>query len=140
MLSVRPFTFEDYAEVRSLWERCEGVGLSEDDSRVGIHAYLDRNPGMSFVAVEDRAIVGAVLAGHDGRRGYLHHLAVHPDYRRRGIGRQLVEQCAAALGEAGIRKCHLFIFNHNSGGIAFWKSTGWTLRTDISVMSLTRSL
>jgi len=125
----------EYDRVLALWQQCEGVGLSEADSRETIQAYLVRNPGMSFIATDDGLVVGAVLCGHDGRRGYIHHLAVHPRSRRHSLGRRLVEQCLRALQDAGIQKCHIFIFNQNEGGIAFWKSVGWTPRNDISVIS-----
>ncbi len=125
----------DYAAVLALWRQCEGVGLSSADEPARIEAYLARNPGMSFVAWVDEQLVGAVLCGHDGRRGYIHHMAVHPGYRRQGIGQQLVDRCLAALLAEGIDKCHLFIFTGNQTGIAFWQNGGWQYRTDIAVMS-----
>jgi putative acetyltransferase len=136
-IETRPFTMAAYDHLLALWRQCEGVGLSEADSRESIEAYLSRNPGMSFIATGDGEVVGAVLCGHDGRRGYIHHLAVHPQWRRRSLGRRLVEQCLRALQQAGIQKCHIFIFNENEGGIAFWKSVGWTPRGDISIISKT---
>ena len=126
---------ETYDEVLTLWQQCEGIGLSSADSRENIQSYLKRNPGMSFVARTQSLLVGAILAGHDGRRGYIHHLAVHPEWRRQGLGRQLVDRCLQVLKGAGIQKCHLFIFNDNTGGIDFWKSVGWEFRKDISVIS-----
>jgi ribosomal protein S18 acetylase RimI-like enzyme len=134
-VTISEFMMAAYDEVLALWQECEGVGLSDADSREHISRYLARNRGMSFLAKEGEKVVGAVLCGHDGRRGYIHHLAVHPDYRRRGIGRRLVEKCLAALQAAGIQKCHLFIFNDNVDGIRFWKGVGWTPRADICVMS-----
>ena len=131
------FGIELYDDVLALWRKCEGVGLSDADSRERIQAYLDRNPGMSSVGVSDGKVVGAVLAGHDGRRGYIHHLAVHPDCRRQGLAHQLVDHCLTVLAKAGIQKCHIFIFNNNADGIAFWKSLGWTPRPDIGVISKT---
>jgi ribosomal protein S18 acetylase RimI-like enzyme len=125
-----------YADVYALWQACEGVGLSSADSRESIAAYLQRNPNMCFIATAEGAVVGAVLAGHDGRRGLIHHLAVHPGWRRRGIGRQLAERCLGALRKAGIQKCHLFIFYGNTAGVAFWESLGWHQRSDIGVMSV----
>jgi ribosomal protein S18 acetylase RimI-like enzyme len=129
------FTITDYQNVISLWNSCEGIGLSSADSKDSMVAYLRRNPGMSFVARYQNEIIGAVLCGHDGRRGYLHHLAVHPDYRNQGIGRSLVERCVAALQRIGIQKCHLFIFNSNIEGIQFWEKIGWTPRKDIDIVS-----
>lgn len=90
---------------------------------------------MSFIALADGNVVGSILSGHDGRRGYIHHLAVDETYRRQGIGKRLVEECLAALQEAGIQKCHLLIFHENEDGIAFWEANGWTLRRDIMIIS-----
>lgn len=132
---IQPFLIERYDDVYALWDCCSGVGLSSADEQERIAAYLARNPGMSFIAVDGSAVVGTILGGHDGRRGYVHHLAVDDNYRRRGIGRQLVERCLAVLEKEGIQKCHLFIFHKNEGGIAFWQTEGWTLRQDIMVMS-----
>ncbi len=132
---IQPLTPAEYDALFALWKRCEGVGLSEADSRANIQRYLRRNPGMSFIAVSDGEVVGGVLGGHDGRRGYIHHLAVHPQARRCSLGRQLVERCLDALRQEGIQKCHLFIFNKNAEGIAFWQAIGWTPRNDIGVIS-----
>jgi ribosomal protein S18 acetylase RimI-like enzyme len=135
MTTITPFTMTNYDAVIALWELSDGVGLSSADEPENIHSYLERNPGMSFVAKQDDIVVGAVLGGHDGRRGYIHHLAVHPDYRRQGIGQQLIDRCFGALRAIGIQKCHLFIFKENHIGIAFWKGTGWSYREDIAIMS-----
>ena len=125
----------DYAEVIALWQQSEGIGLSQADQPERIAAYLERNPGMSFTARESGLLLGAALAGHDGRRGYLHHLAVRADRRGQGIGRLLVVSCLEALGQAGIDKCHLFVFGKNQAGIAFWKRIGWQERVEIELMS-----
>ncbi len=132
---IQPMTIADYTAVRALWETCDGVGLNDADQPEAIGAYLQRNPGMSFVARQDGSLVGAVLCGHDSRRGYLNHLAVHPAHRGEGIGRRLVAHCLEALKEAGIAKCHLFIFTNNQAGRAFWRKIGWELRDDLTVAS-----
>ena len=134
-ITLAEFAIEAYEQVYSLWNTCDGIGLSAADSRDNIQAYLERNPGMSLVACHGNKIIGSILCGHDGRRGYLYHLAVHPDYRHQGLGRKLVEKSLTLLRSAGIQKCHLFIFNDNSGGIDFWESIGWTYRRDIGVAS-----
>lgn len=134
---ITTFSIDLYDDVLALWQQCEGVGLSDADSRDSIQAYLTRNPGMSFVAIADSKVVGAILAGHDGRRGYIHHLAVHPSCRRHGLGRKLVDRAISVLRSAGIQKAHIFIFNSNADGIAFWESVGWTPRNDIGVISKT---
>ena len=89
-ITISPFLIEAYDEVFTLWKQSEGVGLSSADSRENIHYFLEQNPGMSFVASAEGRIIGTVLTGHDGRRGYIYHLAVHPDRRRQGLGRTLV--------------------------------------------------
>lgn len=134
-LKIRPFEIQDYDAVLSLWRQCDGIGLSDADAPERIQTYLHRNPVMSFVALLGGRVVGAVLAGHDGRRGYIHHLAVHPDARRQGVGRKLVDHCLCALAADGIEKCHLFIFNHNGQGLAFWDRLGWRKRSDLSIVS-----
>ncbi len=134
-VEIVPFTMDAYDRVIGLWRGCEGVGLSDADSREGIAAYLQRNPGLSFVALQNGDVVGAVLCGHDGRRGYLHHLAVHPSARRRSIGRRLVEKCLEALHGIGIQKCNIFVFKENSNGLEFWKSIGWTPRDNLGLVS-----
>jgi putative acetyltransferase len=134
-IDISPFGIGSYDEVFALWKQCEGIGLSSADSRENIRSYLDRNPEMSFVALREGKIVGVILAGHDGRRGYIHHLAVHPDFRMKGLARQLVSRSLTVLSASGIQKCHLFIFNDNHDGLEFWKSIGWIHRSDISIVS-----
>ena len=129
------FTINFYEDVIFLWNQCDGIGLSDADSRGSIKAYLERNPGMSFVASENGNIVGTILCGHDGRRGYIHHLAVRAEYRRQGLGHKLIEKSLSVLQAVGIQKCHLFIFNNNVSGIEFWKNIGWIYRKDINVIS-----
>jgi putative acetyltransferase len=134
-IQIIPLTIEAYEHVFALWQQCEGIGLSEADSKESIRAYLLRNPEMSFIATAEGAVVGAILCGHDGRRGYIYHLAVHRRYRRQSVGRQLVNRCLGALHRVSIQKCHIFILNGNREGMAFWKAVGWTRRRDISVIS-----
>jgi ribosomal protein S18 acetylase RimI-like enzyme len=133
--TVKEFTIDAYEEVYCLWEACDGIGLSRADSKPSIRMYLERNPGLSLIACDDGTVVGTILCGHDGRRGYIHHLAVLPEYRRQGIGRLLVDKSISALQASGIQKCHLFIFHDNTGGINFWESIGWTYRQGIGVVS-----
>lgn len=126
---------EDWPEVSALWRSCEGIGLSDSDSREAIGAYLERNPGMSAVAREpDGRLVGAVLCGDDGRRGYLHHLAVSPDARGRGIGAALLARCFERLAGRGIPKCNIFLFGDNEPGREFWLRAGWNARPDLEIL------
>jgi ribosomal protein S18 acetylase RimI-like enzyme len=133
---IRRFCIEEYDAVLALWRHSEGVGLNESDTRAAIAAFLRRNPRLSFVAEKQRRIIGAVLCGHDGRRGYLHHLAVSKRHRRQGIGRQLVGACLAKLHRAGIHKCSIFLFACNVAGRKFWQRMGWNSRTEIRLMQI----
>jgi putative acetyltransferase len=129
--TIAPMKLADYDEVLRLWQSAEGVGLNESDTRSAIVLYLKRNRGMSFVAREGKQIVGAVLCGHDGRRGYLHHLAVAPAQRRQGLGTKLVDRCLAELKKAGILKCNIFLYANNKQGEKFWRRNGWNTRADL---------
>ena len=132
---IHEMTIQDHKEVLDLWQASDGVGLSDSDSRESIARFLDHNPGLSFVARDSRQLVGVVLCGHDGRRGYIHHLAVSKSHRRRGVGRALADWCLSALRADGIHKCHIFVFDENQKAIAFWKKIGWMQRVDLTVMS-----
>lgn len=133
--SVRELVLSDYDRVIALWRSCEGVGLNESDTREGIERFLARNAGLSLVAESrEGELIGAVLCGHDGRRGYLHHLAVAPACRRRGLGRTLVEMCLARLRPLGIAKCNIFLYATNAAGRAFWWQHGWKAREDLVVL------
>ena len=133
---LRVFRVEDFDAVVALWRRTEGVGLNESDTRPGITSYLRRNPGHSFVVEKDDRIIGAVLCGHDGRRGYLHHLAVAKRHRQRGLGRQLVNACLAKLRKAGVHKCTIFLFASNVSGRKFWQHNGWSIATKIELLQI----
>jgi len=132
---LRPLVSGDYDAVRALWERSAGIGLNESDTREAIDLFLVRNPGLSLVVLApDGRLAGAVLCGHDGRRGYLHHLAVDDTHRRRGLGRALVGRCLEQLRTLGIPKCNIYLFADNAEGRAFWLREGWAVRDDLVVL------
>jgi len=134
-VQYRPMTIKDYSAIVELWMRSEGVRLRDADSRDGIAKYLSRNPGLSFVAESAGDIVGTIMAGHDGKRGYIQHLSVESTYRRSGIGKALVRLCLEALKREGIQKSHLMILVENEAAKRFWYSLGWVERTDIKLYS-----
>lgn len=103
-MTIREMQIQDYEEIYAMWQITSKRALSGADSRDAICRYLKRNPGLSQVAVEDGKIVGTVLAGHDGRRGYIHHMAVMPHYRRKGIARAMAQRALSGLQQEGIEK------------------------------------
>ena len=130
--AIRIMTSKDYDGVYKLWSSCMGMGLNNlDDSKEGIEKFLCRNPKTCFVAEEDEEIAGAILAGNDGRRGYIYHTAVNPDFRNQGIGTALVEAAMAALKALDINKVALVVFSKNRDGNAFWEKLGFTARDDL---------
>ena len=139
MHTIRPMSIADYDAVIELMQQTPGISFREADSRESTARYLERNPGLSFVCETDRQLVGCVMSGHDGRRGYLQHLVVLPAYRRKGIANALVEHCLSELEKLGIHKCHIDVFKTNALASAYWDSQGWTLRTDIHRYSFVRS-
>lgn len=129
---------EDYDQVYALWKTIKGFAIrSIDDSREGVERFLRRNPGISVVAIEEGKVVGAILCGHDGRRGCLYHVCVNPDYRLRGIGKAMVVHCMNALHAEHINKVSLIAFTENDIGNAFWKEIGWTRREDLNYYDFT---
>ncbi|MDE6914402.1 MAG: GNAT family N-acetyltransferase [Lachnospiraceae bacterium] len=130
---IRVMTIDDYEQVRSLWMQIKGFAIrSIDDSREGVWRFLERNPNTSVVAVEDKKVVGAILCGHDGRRGCLYHVCVAPAYRRCGIGKAMVVFCMDALKKEHINKVSLIAFTKNDIGNAFWHNVGWVQREDLN--------
>ncbi|MCR3922323.1 MAG: GNAT family N-acetyltransferase [Firmicutes bacterium] len=121
---IRSIMIEDYEDINQLWQNTDGIGLSDADSEKNIMRFLKRNEGLSYLYEENGTILGTVLCGHDGRRGYIYHLAVHKDRRNSGIGKKLLSTSMVALKEVGIQKCHIFVFRVNKNGSEFWLHHG----------------
>lgn len=133
MADIRVMTIDDYQQVYRLWTDISGFSMkSVDDSYEGVDMFLKRNPTTSVVAVDGEKVVGAILCGHDGRRGCLYHVCVHPDYRLQGIGRSMVVFAMEALRREHISKVSLIAFTKNDVGNAFWNTIGWKKREDIN--------
>lgn len=131
-MKIRTMLISDYADVYNLWLSYKGMGLNSlDDSRDGIEKFLKRNPDTCFVAEVDNRIVGSILAGNDGRRGYIYHTAVSPQYQKHGIGSTLVDTAIDALKKLDINKIALVVFDKNDNGNAFWEKQGFTERNDL---------
>ncbi len=138
MPTIRPMQLTDYDAVMAVMRQTPGVSIRDADSLDATRRYLDRNPGLSFVAQVDGVIVGCIMSGHDGRRGYLQHLLVLPAHRRQGIAAALVEHCLDALALHGIVKSHVDVLKTNALAQAYWRHQGWTRRDDTERYSLIR--
>lgn len=137
-MNIRMMKIEDYEEVYALWLSCKGMGLNNlDDSKEGVERFLKRNPETCFVAEKENEIVGVIIVGNDGRRGYIYHTAVHPDYRHNGIATKLVNQAMLVLKSIGIHKVALVVFDRNVAGNTFWERLGFSVRDDLVYRNLT---
>lgn len=134
-VQIREMMVTDYEAAVKLWQKMPGLGLSDADSKENTEAFLMRNKGMSFIAEWDGELIGTVLCGHDGRRGFIYHLAVHEAHRRKQIGSELISGCLIRLNNAGITKCHLFVLENNAQGMDFWNQMGFVKRDDIYIYS-----
>lgn len=139
MITIRQMDISDYNSVMTLWGQTENLSLKDADSRASIAAYLAKNPGLSFVAIDGQHIVGAVLVGTDGRRGYLQHLAVDLHYRGQKIAQRLVQSATEALAQQGIAKTHLFVLSNNLSAQDFYLKLGWQARDEIRMFSFNSS-
>lgn len=132
---LRPMTPADFESALDLWRQTEGMGLNSADTPDQIRRFLERKPGMSTVAESDGKLVGTALCGHDGRRGFIYHLAVARNARGEGIGRRLVEQSVGNLKEAGLTRCHIVVYAHNTIGQEFWEHLSFTPRRELLICS-----
>ncbi len=134
-IDYREMKFDDYPQVFALWHATENIGLRGADQPEKIACFLQRNAGLSFVALHNTALIGAVLCGHNGRSADIYHLAVSPPYRRSGIGCKLVNLCLESLSVVGIERCHIHVFAENKAGLEFWQKMGWFLRPELTLLS-----
>lgn len=137
-IQIREMDISDYENVRALWMTICGFGIrSIDDSKEGVARFLRRNPSASVVALDKDRIVGAILCGHDGRRGCFYHVCVHEQYRKQGIGTSMAVFAMKALQKEQINKVSLIAFKENEVGNHFWKRAGWTFREDLNYYDFT---
>lgn len=131
-ICIRPMIIEDYDDVYRLWTLTKGMGLNNlDDTKTGINIFLQRNPNTCFVATFHNEIIGTIISGHDGRRGYIYHTAVSEKFRKKGIGQKLVTSSLSALKTEGINKVALVVFSKNKLGNLFWEKIGFRKREDL---------
>lgn len=135
-MKIRAIVPADHSALLRLWQRTPGIMLREEDAYAPFCAYLQRNPGLSLLVEVQGEVVGCLLAGHDGRRGYLQHLLVEPAFQRRGFARLLLERTLASLAELGVHKCHVFVLTDAPQALGFWRAqASWQARLDIQVFS-----
>ena len=133
MIETRAMTAADYDGLYELWTSIQGFGIRTiDDSREVVERFLKRNPTTSVVSVLEGKVIGAILCGHDGRRGCFYHVCVAEQFRMHGIGQTMAEFCMEALKKEGINKVNLIAFKSNPIGNAFWQRMGWTFRDDLN--------
>ena len=136
-MQIRTMKITDYEKVYALWMSCKNMGFNDiDDSKEGIARFLERNPNTSFVAIENDELLGIILGGHDGRRGYIYHMSVAENQRKKGIGSSLVKKCLESFKNEKISKVALLVFKYNETGNAFWEKQGFILREDINYRNI----
>lgn len=133
---IRPLAPEDLEAAVALWKSTEGLGNGPGDSVEELGRFLARNRGLSLVSAEGSAIVAALLCGHDGRRGFIYHLAVAPKFRRQNLAKEMVRSCLSALKAHGIERCLVLVQADNEGALAFWKAAGCRVREDLVPLSI----
>ena len=136
---IREMHISDYSQVIGLWSTTEAMLLRDADSKENIGKYLKRNPNLSFVALDGDKIIGAMLVGTDGRRGYVQHLAVDSTFRGKGVGAKLISSAVEALSKIGIAKTHLFVANENINAQSFYEKLGWFPRDEVRMFSFNSS-
>ena len=136
-MQIHTMKITDYEKVYALWMSCKNMGFNDiDDSKEGIARFLERNPNTSFVAIENDELLGIILGGHDGRRGYIYHMSVAENHRKKGIGSALVEKCLESFKNEKISKVALLVFKYNETGNAFWEKQGFILREDVNYRNI----
>ena len=133
-MKIQTFSMVFYEEVIQLW-RNAGLGVSSSDSKGEVEKMLNRNPDLFLIGTLKDKVVAVVMGAFDGRRGYVHHLAIDPTYQRQGYGAKIMTKLNETFRQKGIHKIHLFIEKHNNEVIDFYKNLGWEIREDLIMMS-----
>lgn len=135
MVTIRPMEQTDIPAALRVWQETSGRSRPVD-THDGLARYVSHNPGLCQVAEQDGQLLGVLVGGHDGRRGFLHHVGVLAPVRRHGVGRALVDCYLAGLKEQGILRLHLLLRQSNAVGMRFWKAYGCRERANTVVISL----
>lgn len=135
-VTIREIRSEDYEALIRFWESIDEIELDDSEGKQDFEFFLRRNKGMSFLALDKEEVIGACLASHNGRRGFLDHLATAPSHRRKGLGKMLVEKCLKVLQAEGIKRNYVFLFKKNAEGRAFFEHIGWSQCDEYVMMSI----
>jgi ribosomal protein S18 acetylase RimI-like enzyme len=133
-MKIEEFSMESYDDVIILWRK-SGISVGSTDTKEEIKKMLDRNPQLFLVGKLDQKVIGVVMGGFDGRRGYVHHLAVDPNYQKRGYGKMIMDELIARFRKMSVHKIHLFIEKYNKYVVEFYRNLGWQIRDDLIMMS-----
>jgi ribosomal protein S18 acetylase RimI-like enzyme len=123
-LRIREFRKSDAPALRTFWRKC-GLDLRPGDNDRSLQAFAKRNRSLFVLAVDHSAIIGSALAGWDGRRGWLYHVATHPAHRRKGLAADLVGLLEERLRALGCPKVNAIVWRKNKTAIRFWMARGY---------------
>lgn len=133
-MKIENFTMESYELVVDLWIK-SGISVGSTDTREELERMLQRNPNLFLIGKINNSVIGVVMGGFDGRRGYVHHLTIDPDYQRRGYGKIIMADLIEKFRKIGVHKIHLFIEKYNKDVVEFYRNLGWEIRDDLIMMS-----
>ena len=133
-MKIEKFTMDLYEEIVMLWRKA-GISVGSSDTREEIEIVLQRNPNLFLIGKIHNKVIGVVIGGFDGRRGYVHHLAVDPDYQKKGYGKMIMDELIEKFRKIGVHKIHLFIEKYNKNVVEFYRYLGWDIRDDLIMMS-----
>ena len=131
---IEKFSMKFYEEVVELWRK-SGISVGSTDTKEELERVVRLTPQLFLVGKIDEKIISVVIGGFDGRRGYLHHLAVDPAYQKKGYGKLMMDELMKKFRELGVHKVHLFIEKHNKTVVDFYRNLGWDIRDDLIMMS-----
>ena len=134
-IGFRTMEASDILASIELWKTMKGLAIRGSDNIRDLTDHVNMNRKHNFVAISEEQIVGTVLGGFDGRRGYIYHLAVKQGFRKKGIGKELMERCFRSFKEINVSKCHMMVLKDNAEAQDFYKKIGCELRTEILVFS-----
>ncbi len=133
-LKIELFTLRYYHDIIDLWKR-SGIEVGSSDTKDEIAKILKRNPDLFLIGKEDGKVVAVVIGAFDGRRGYVHHLAIDPNYQKKGYGKMMMDELIERFRKNKVHKVHLFIEKHNKEVVDFYKKLRWNIREDLIMMS-----